>query len=76
MGEALLCVPSNNYVGMAKYSNQSSLVTAFGALISGVAIVGTQFLGWEWGSGQLIPTIIGVVVAGIAVVIVARSVLE
>ena len=76
MGEALLYVPSNNYVGMAKYSNQSSLVTAFGVLISGVAIVGTQFLGWEWGSGQLIPTIIGVVVAGVAVVIVARSVLE
>ena len=76
MGEPLLYGPSNNYVGMAKYSNQSSLVTVFGVLISGVAVVGTQFLGWEWGSGQLIPTIIGAVVAGIAVVIVARSVLE
>ena len=76
MSEPLSYGPSNNYVGMAKYSNQSSLVTAFGVLIAGVAIVGTQFLGWEWGSGQLIPTIIGVVVAGIAVVIVARSVLE
>ncbi|WP_121744090.1 multidrug transporter [Natronorubrum halophilum] len=61
---------------MAQYSNQSSLVTAFGLLIASVAIVGTQFLGWEWGSGRLIPTIIGVTVAGVAVVVVARSVLE
>ncbi|WP_049912378.1 hypothetical protein [Natrialba hulunbeirensis] len=61
---------------MAKYSNQSSLVTAFAVLIAGVAIIGTQFFGWEWGSGQLIPSIIGVVVAGVAVVVAARRILE
>ena len=61
---------------MFQYQDQSSVVTAFGLLVAIVAIVGTQFFGWEWGSGQLIPTIIGVVVAGIAVVIVARRVLD
>ena len=60
----------------SKYQDQSSVITAFGILIAIVAIVGTQFFGWEWGSGQLIPTIIGVVVAGIAVVVVARRVLD
>lgn len=48
----------------------------FGLLIAIVAVLGTQFFGWEWGSGQLTPTIIGVVVAGIAVVLIARRVLE
>ena len=57
-----------------RYQDQSSVVTAFGLLIAIIAIVGTQFFGWKWGSGQLIPTIIGVVVAAIAVVIVVRKV--
>ncbi|MCU4744479.1 multidrug transporter [Natronoglomus mannanivorans] len=61
---------------VSKYQDQSSMVTAFGLLVAIIAIVGTQFFGWEWGSGQLIPTIIGVVVAGIAVVIIARRVLD
>jgi biopolymer transport protein ExbB/TolQ len=52
------------------------VITAFGILVAIIAIVGTQFLGWEWGSGQLIPTIIGVVVAGIAVVVVARRIMN
>ena len=52
------------------------MVTAFGILIAIVAIVGTQFFGWEWGSGQFIPTIIGVVVAGIAVVVVVRRAVD
>ena len=56
------------------YEEQSSWVTALGLLVALVAIVGTQFLDWEWGSGQLVPTIIGVVVAGIAVLLVARRV--
>lgn len=44
--------------------------TTLGVLFAIVAIVGTQFLGWEWGSGQTVPTSIGVVVAGLAVVLV------
>lgn len=55
--------------------DQSSLLTAIGLLVAIVAVVGTQVLGWEWGSGQLVPTIVGVVAAGIAVVVVARRVL-
>jgi uncharacterized membrane protein len=54
----------------------SSLGTIVGMLVAAVAIVGTQVLGWEWGSGQLLPTVIGVAVAGIAVVIVASRLLE
>lgn len=50
--------------------NSSPLVTAIGAAVALVAIVGTQVLGWEWGSGQLVPTIIGVVVAVVAVFVV------
>lgn len=61
---------------VSRYRNQSSLVTAFGLLVAIVAIVGTQFFGWGWGSGQLVPTIIGVVVAGIAIVVVAGRVLN
>ncbi len=62
---------------VSKYQDQSSVITAFGILITIVAIVGTQFLGWEWGDGRLIPTIIGVVIAGIAViVVVARRVVD
>jgi biopolymer transport protein ExbB/TolQ len=61
---------------VSKYQDQSPVVTAVGLLVAIVAIVGTQFFGWEWGSGQLIPTIIGAVVAGIAVVIVARRALD
>ena len=53
-------------------SRQSPLLTAVGVLVALVAIVGTQFLGWEWGSGQLVPTAIGVGVAGIAVAVAAR----
>ena len=47
-----------------------------GLLIAIVAITGTQVLGWEWGDGRLLPTVIGVVVCGIAVVFVARSLQE
>lgn len=61
---------------VSSYRDQSSVISAVGILVAIVAIVGTQFIGWEWGSGQLVPTIIGVVVAGIAVVVVARRVLD
>ncbi|WP_149783438.1 multidrug transporter [Halorubrum aquaticum] len=58
------------------FHSQSPVVTAFGVLVAVVAIVGTRFFGWEWGSGRLGPTIVGVVAAGIAVVVVARRVLD
>ena len=57
-------------------SNQSSLVSAFGLLIALVAVVGTRVLGWEWGSGRLVPTLIGVAVAGVAVAVVAARLLD
>lgn len=47
--------------------NSSSIGTAIGVAVALVAIVGTQFLGWEWGGGQLVPTVIGAVVAAIAI---------
>jgi len=50
--------------------NSSPIITAIGIAVALVAIVGTQYFGWEWGSGQLVPTIIGVVAAVIAVVVV------
>lgn len=60
----------------ARYRDQSSLVTAFGLLVAVVAVVGTQVLGWEWGGGQLVPTLIGAVVGGIAVVLAGRRLAE
>ncbi|QFU83697.1 multidrug transporter [Natronorubrum aibiense] len=58
------------------YTDQSAVVTAFGLLIAIVAVVGTQVFGWEWGGGQLVPTLIGVVVAGIAILVVFRGFLR
>ncbi|MDB2236465.1 multidrug transporter [Halorubrum ezzemoulense] len=57
-------------------SDQSSVVSALGLLIALVAVVGTRFLGWEWGSGRLVPTLVGVAVAGVAVAVVAGRVLD
>lgn len=53
---------------------KSSLGAAIGLVVAVVAIVGTLAFGWEWASGELLPTIIGVAVCGIAVILVARSV--
>ncbi|AGB30114.1 hypothetical protein Natpe_0172 [Natrinema pellirubrum DSM 15624] len=50
--------------------NSSPLFTAIGVAVALIAIVGTQFLGWEWGDGRLVPTVIGVVAVAIAVVAV------
>ncbi|AFO55906.1 drug resistance transporter, Bcr/CflA subfamily [Natrinema sp. J7-2] len=50
--------------------NSSPIVTGIGVAVALVAIVGTQVLGWDWGSGRLVPTVIGVVAAGIAVAVV------
>lgn len=58
------------------YQIDSTLGTVVGLLVAIVAVVGTQFFGWEWGSEQLIPTIIGIIVAAIAVLLVVRSVLQ
>jgi biopolymer transport protein ExbB/TolQ len=55
--------------------NSSSVGTALGILVAVVAVVGSQFLGWEWGGGQLLPTVIGVAVAVVAVVLVGQRVL-
>lgn len=60
----------------SKYGDQSSVITAVGLLFAFIAIVGTQFLGWEWGSDQLVPTLIGVVAAGVALVVVSRRLLR
>lgn len=53
-------------------SNQSPVVTGIGIAVAAVAIVGTQFLGWEWGDGKLVPTLIGVTAVGIALAVFAR----
>ena len=50
--------------------NTSPLITAIGVAVALVAIVGTQYFGWEWGAGRLVPTLIGVTAAVIAVVVV------
>lgn len=60
----------------SKYGDQSSVITAVGLLFALIAIVGTQFLGWEWGSDQLVPTLIGVIAAGVALVVVSRRLLN
>ncbi|PSQ46252.1 multidrug transporter [Halobacteriales archaeon SW_7_65_23] len=52
-----------------KNSDQSPVVQAFAVLVAVVAIVGSQLLGWEWGGGQLVPTLIGVAVAGVALAV-------
>lgn len=58
------------------YQLESTWGAILGLLVAVVAVVGTQFLGWEWGSGQLLPTIIGVAAAGVALFVVGRSVLQ
>ncbi|WP_254762574.1 multidrug transporter [Natrinema marinum] len=47
--------------------DSSPLLTAIGVTVALVALVGTQVLGWEWGSDQLLPTVIGAVAGVIAV---------
>lgn len=54
----------------------SPLGTIVGTGVALVALVGAQFFGWEWGSGQPLPTLIGVLVAGVAVALVAMRVVR
>jgi hypothetical protein len=56
------------------YRSESSLSTVLGLLVAAVAVVGTQFSGWEWGSGQLPPTVVGTVAAVVAVAFIVRNV--
>ncbi|OYR56685.1 multidrug transporter [Halorubrum halodurans] len=58
------------------FHGRSPVATVLGVLVAIVAVVGTRFLGWEWGSGRLVPTVVGVAAAGIAVVVVARRVIH
>lgn len=58
------------------YPSRSPLRAVIGLIVAVVAVVGTQFFGWEWGSEQLIPTIIGIVVAAIAVLLVVRRITQ
>ena len=55
---------------------QSSWGAILGVAFAFIAIVGTQMFGWEWETNQLAPTIIGIIAAGIAVVIVVRRVVS
>lgn len=52
---------------------QTSQGAVIGLLVAIVAVIGTQVFGWEWGDGRLVPTLIGVAAAGVAVVLVARK---
>lgn len=61
---------------VSNYGDQSSIITAVGLLFALIAIVGTQFLGWEWGAGQLVPTLIGLVATGVALVVVSKRLLS
>ncbi len=38
-----------------------------GALVALVAVVGTVAFGWRWGSGDPLPTVLGVTAAAVAV---------
>jgi len=55
------------------YQTKSSLGFSLGLLVAGVAILGTQMLGWKWGDSRLVPTLIGIIAAATAVLIVYRS---
>ncbi|ELY94579.1 hypothetical protein [Natrialba taiwanensis] len=51
----------------ALVETRSDLITTLGVLVALVAVVGTQVLGWEWGSTELVPTVLGVAAAVIAI---------
>ena len=44
----------------------STVGTVIGIAVCVIAVLGGQFLGWEWGSGQPIPFIIGIVAVVLA----------
>lgn len=52
---------------------RSPVFAIVGVVVAAVALVGTQVLGWEWGSSQLVPTLIGAAVATFAIVALASE---
>ena len=58
---------------VSRSTDQSPLITALGIIVVAVAIIGTQFLDWEWGSGQLVPTLIGIGVVGVIALLFLRD---
>jgi NhaP-type Na+/H+ or K+/H+ antiporter len=55
---------------------KSSWGAILGLAFAIVAIIGTQVFGWDWETSQLPPTIIGIIAAGIAVVMLVRRVVS
>lgn len=53
--------------------SESTAITVFGFGVAVTAVIGSQVLGWEWGDGELLPTLLGVTVAGIAILLVFRQ---
>lgn len=47
--------------------------TVVGIVAVAIAIIGSQFLEWEWGSGQLAPTLVGVAVVGVVALLFVRE---
>jgi multisubunit Na+/H+ antiporter MnhG subunit len=60
--------------GLFSRNSSSTVTTVFGVLVGLIAIVGTTFLGWEWGASfaeQPIPFVLG---AGVAIIALALTV--
>jgi hypothetical protein len=50
----------------------STAMTVLGALVALIAIIGTTFLGWEWGASfaeQPIPSVLGACTAVVAIAV-------
>lgn len=60
---------------MVSHRDNSTLGTILGVLICGIAIFGTTFLGWTWENpeGKLLPLLLGVGAATVAVFIMYRN---
>lgn len=60
---------------MASYRDNLTLGTVIGVLICGIAIFGTTFLDWTWENpeGKLLPILLGVSAATVAVFIMYRN---
>ena len=46
--------------------DQSTIGTVIGIAVCVIAVLGGQFLGWEWGSGQAIPFVVGIIAVVLA----------
>jgi cobalamin biosynthesis protein CobD/CbiB len=57
-------------------SSSSTAMTVLGVLVALIAVIGTTFLGWEWGASfaeQPIPFVLGVCVAIVAITVTLRG---